>query len=134
MLTEPGEVAAYVEQSGVDSVAISLGTESGIPPKKQCLDFDRLRAIAAQTEAYLVLHGGSGTAPEDVRLAVENGIIAFRFASEMRIAFLDAFIESRQALPVDYPDTRLILGPAREAARTLILERMEQLGCVGKAW
>ena len=133
-LTDPSQVPFFVKQTGVDALAISIGTESGIPCETPRLDFERLRAIASSTDAHLVIHGGSGTASEDVRQSIECGVTAFRFASELRIAYLDALETTRAALPHDYPDTRHIFGPARQAAKKLVLARMEQLGCVGKAW
>jgi fructose-bisphosphate aldolase class II len=134
IFTDPYQVPEFVKDTGVDSLAISIGTESGIPNAEPRLDFELLREISSSTDAYIVLHGGSGIRGEDVCLSVENGVTAFRFASEIRIAYLDALQAARTALPADYPDTRLIFGPAREAAKEKILTRMEQLGCAGKAW
>ena len=134
VLTDPEQVASYVYETGVDALAISIGTESGIPSDRPRLDYDRLKAIAASTAAYLILHGGSGLSAEDVRQAVVNGVTAFRFASELRIAYLDALATARQALPPDFPDTRFIYPPARQAAQAVIQTRLEQMGCAGKAW
>jgi len=133
-LTDPSLVPEFVEQTGVDALAVSIGTESGIPHQPPKLDFPRLKQIAAGTDAHLVIHGGSGTRGDDVRRAVVSGVTAFRFASEMWVAYLDALETARAKLPRDYPDARHIFGPARQAAKKLILERMEQLGCAGKAW
>jgi len=133
-LTDPSLVPVFVEQTGVDALAVSIGTESGIPSEVPKLDFERLKKIASSTDAHLIIHGGSGTHGEDVRRAIECGVTAFRFASEMWVAYLDALEAARAKLPHDYPDTRHIFGPAHEAAKRLILERMEHLGCVGKAW
>lgn len=132
--TDPAQVRHYVEQTGVDALAVSVGSESGVLDTKTPLDYERLCAIANSTDAHLVLHGGSGISAADVQRAVASGVTAFRFASEMRVAYLNALETARAALPRTYPDTRPIFEPARDAARKLILARMEQLGCVGKAW
>jgi ketose-bisphosphate aldolase len=134
LYTDPDQVPLFVRETGVDAVAVSIGTESGIPNLPPQLDYDRLNKIARSSDAYLIIHGGSGITKDALRKAIDCGATAFRFASEMRIAYLDALIEARNALPQDYPDTRLIYKPAREAAKKLILERMDQLGCTGKAW
>jgi fructose-bisphosphate aldolase class II len=134
VLTDPEMVPIYVRQTGIDAVAISVGTESGIPKEPLVLDFDRLLAISSLTDAYLILHGGSGTAAEDVRRAVDCGVTAFRFASEIRVAYLNALFQTWNELPPDYPDTRLIYQSARRAATEIIKTRMQQLGCAGKAW
>ncbi|MGE5224703.1 MAG: class II fructose-bisphosphate aldolase [Omnitrophica WOR_2 bacterium] len=134
VFTDPEEVPCYTQQSGVDSVAISVGTESGIPLAPPHLDLERLSKIAGSTDAYLVIHGGSGISIEDLRAAIHCGATAFRFASEMRIVYLDALEKARKAYPPDFPDTRLLYEPARAAARELIVKRMQHLGCAGKAW
>jgi ketose-bisphosphate aldolase len=133
-LTDPSLVPLFVEQTGVDALAVSIGTESGIPTETPKLDFERLRQITSSTDAHIVIHGGSGTAGEDVARAVACGVTAFRFASELWLGYLNALQAARAGLPADYPDTRHIFGPAREAAKKLILKRMEHLGCLGKAW
>ncbi|MFC1956997.1 class II fructose-bisphosphate aldolase [Chloroflexota bacterium] len=133
-LTDPSLVPSFVEQTGVDALAVSIGTESGIPSEIPKLDFGRLEKIARSTNAHLVIHGGSGTPHEDIRRAVGCGVTAFRFASELWVAYLDALEAARANLPRGYPDTRYVFGPARKAVENLILERMEHLGCVGRAW
>jgi fructose-bisphosphate aldolase class II len=133
VLTDPDEVAQFVAETGVDSLAVSIGTESGIYDHAPQLDIARLRRIAAASEAYLVLHGGSGTPHETVRELVRAGVTAMRFASAMRVAFLDAVAERREALGRSYPDTRHIYGPARERVRQLVAEYMGSLGCAGQA-
>ena len=134
IFTDPVQVPLFVQKTGVDAIAVSVGTESGIPASTPVLDFERLNMIANSTDAYLIIHGGSGITKEALRKAVDCGVTAFRFASELRVAYLDTLVKARNALSHDYPDTRLIFKPAREAAKKLIMERMEQLGCVGKAW
>ncbi len=132
--TDPAEVPAFIRQTGVDALAISIGTESGIPREEPVLDIPRLRSIASCTDAYLVLHGGSGISGEMLSQAVRHGVTAFRFASEIRLAYLSALVKAHQSLPIDFPDTRHIYEPARAAAKEAVLERIEQLGCAGKAW
>lgn len=133
VLTDPDEVAEYVAQTGVDALAVSIGTESGISLQPPQVDFDRLRRIARATDAYLVLHGGSGTPHEMVRELVREGITAIRFASALRIAYLDAIEQARAALGRDYPDTRYIFGPAKDAVRQVVAAYMHSLGCAGQA-
>jgi fructose-bisphosphate aldolase class II len=134
IFTDPADVPLFVRETGVDAVAVSVGTESGIPASSPVLDYERLNKISQSTDAYLVIHGGSGITGEGLQKAIQCGATAFRFASEMRVAYLDALVAARNALPRDYPDTRMIFKPAREAAKKLIVERMEQLGCAGEAW
>jgi ketose-bisphosphate aldolase len=133
-LTDPDMVPVFVERSGVDSLAVSIGTESGILDKPPELDFARLSRIAASTDVHLVIHGGSGTPAEDVRQAIACGATAFRFASEIWLAYLEAIKAAQAGLPLNFPDTRSVFGPARAAAKEMVLARIKQLGCAGKAW
>jgi fructose/tagatose bisphosphate aldolase len=133
-LTDPSLVPLFVERTGVDALAISIGNESGIPSKPPELDFKCLAKIASRTDVHIVIHGGSGTPARDVRRAIACGATAFRFASEIWVAYLEAMKAAQAGLPKDYPDTRYIFGPARDAAKKVVLERIEHLGCAGKAW
>ncbi len=133
LFTDPDDVAEFVAQTGVDALVVSIGTESGISASEPHLDLDRLRRIARATEACLVLHGGSGTAHEVVQELVCEGVTAMRFASALRVAYMDAIEEGRRALGRDYPDTRRIYGPARDSVRSLVAGYMRSLGCAGHA-
>ncbi len=134
VFTDPAQVSIFVQQTGLDAVAVSVGTESGIPHETPHLDIKRLSAISASTDAYLVIHGGSGLSCDDMHEAISRGVTAFRFASEIRITYLNALETARKSFPPDFPDTRLFYEPARVAAQQLIMERMNHLGCTGKAW
>ncbi len=90
-LTEPGEAAAFAKASGVDALAVSIGTAHGDYKAEPKLDIPRCAAIAeALPGVPLVLHGGSGTPLADVRRAIESGIAKVNIATE----FLDTYIKS----------------------------------------
>jgi fructose-bisphosphate aldolase class II len=131
--TDPQEVSLYAKESGADAIAISIGSASGLYKDNPQLDFQRLDRIRELTDAYLILHGGSGLPAEQVQKAIQGGISGIRFATEMRLAFFDAMEAKRTELGYDFPDSRLILKDGAEAAKKLILTRMDQLGCTGKA-
>jgi fructose-bisphosphate aldolase class II len=134
VLVDPEIVPRFVKETGLDALAIALGNASGIPKEPPKLDFERLKKVTVSTDAYLVIHGGSGTPKEDVRRAIALGATAFRFASENYVAYLNAVEAARAQFPPGYPDTKVFYGLARDAAKKLISERMEHLGCAGKAW
>ena len=72
--TDPEVALDYARRTGIDALAVAVGNAHGdykFPPK---LDFDRIETIAGKTGLPLVLHGGSGLADEDFRIAVEKGI------------------------------------------------------------
>jgi len=82
-LTDPAEARRYVEATGIDMLAVSIGNAHGIYTKRPRLDFERLAAIRDATGIPLVLHGGSGTPPEDLKRAVALGIAKVNVASEL---------------------------------------------------
>lgn len=133
VFTDPAQAARYVRESGVDALAVSIGTESGVYKETPHLDLELLKRIRDVTDAYLILHGGSGTPADQVRRAVQGGVSGFRFATEMRLAFFETLERRRHELGLENPDSRKMLGPAREAAKALIKVRMEQMGCANQA-
>ena len=134
ILVDPDIVPRFVNETGLDALAIALGNASGLPEMPPQLDFERLKKVAGITDAYIIIHGGSGTPEDDVRHAVSLGVTAFRFASENYVAYLNAVDYARKQFPPNYPDTKVFYEHGREAAKKQISERMNQLGCVGKAW
>jgi ketose-bisphosphate aldolase len=82
-LTDPDEAASFVKSTGVDALAVAIGTVHGLPIDLPCIDFDRLARIRAAVRVPLVLHGVSGTRPEDVKRCVEMGIQKFNVYSDL---------------------------------------------------
>lgn len=80
--TNPDDVKHFVEMTGVDSLAISIGNGHGAYVKTPVLDFDRITAIKAQTDIPLVMHGGSDIPDEQIRESVLRGMSKFNIATE----------------------------------------------------
>ena len=90
-LTDVDEAVAFAKATGVDALAVSIGTAHGYYKAEPKLDIPRCAAIAeALPGVPLVLHGGSGTPLADVRRAIESGIAKVNIATE----FLDTYIKS----------------------------------------
>lgn len=83
MLTDPAEAVRFVEETGVDCLAVSVGTAHGLYKGVPKLDFERLEEIAKAVSVPLVLHGGSGSGDENLRKAVELGISKINVFSDM---------------------------------------------------
>jgi ketose-bisphosphate aldolase len=81
-LTDPEDAAAYVEETGVDMLAVSIGNAHGIYVSLPKLDFERLASIRKVVRVPLVLHGGSGTPEHDLKRAISCGIAKVNVASE----------------------------------------------------
>jgi len=91
-LTDPDEARRYVEATGVDMLAVSIGNAHGIYTRRPRLDFERLGAIRRAAGVPLVLHGGSGTPPEDLSRAISLGIAKVNVASELVIAVRESLL------------------------------------------
>lgn len=103
--TTPQEAVQYIKDTGVDALAIAIGTAHGAYKRKPRLDFDRLRQIRTATDIPLVLHGGSGLSDEDFITAVREGIAKVNIFTDLCLAGERAV---RQALEAEmgYLDMR----------------------------
>jgi fructose-bisphosphate aldolase class II len=73
-LTDPAEAKYFAQETGVDALAVAIGTAHGAYKSKPCLDFERLKKIREAVSVPLVLHGGSGLSEEDFKKTIEYGI------------------------------------------------------------
>lgn len=132
MYTDPEEARYFVEQTGVESLAIAIGTAHGQYKGEPELDFDRLAKIKALVKIPIVLHGSSGVPDESVRRAIELGVRKVNIDTNIREAFVGEMRRVMMEKP-DEIDPRKILGPAREAATAIISEKIRLFGSSGKA-
>ena len=89
-LTDAAEAARFVRDTGVQCLGVAVGNVHGHYRRPPRLDVDRIRRIAAATEASLALHGGSGLPASSLREAVRAGIAKVNVNTELRTAHLDA--------------------------------------------
>ncbi len=154
-LTDPEEAEEFVEKTGVDALAVAIGTSHGAykfkgEPK---LDFDRLEAIAKRVKIPLVLHGASGVPQqvlekaerygaklpgakgipdEAIQKAIASGICKINIDTDLRLSFIGAIREILMTKPEEF-DPRKVLGPGREAIRQTVQAKMRLFGSSGKA-
>ena len=88
--TDPAQAKEFVEKTGVDSLAVAIGTSHGFYVGTPVLDKERVAQLKEATEAPLVMHGASGLSEEDVRDCASRGIAKVNFATELRVAYTDA--------------------------------------------
>ncbi|MGL4943910.1 MAG: class II fructose-bisphosphate aldolase [Thermoguttaceae bacterium] len=91
ILTQPEEVVRFVNETGVDSLAVSIGTAHGVYEQLPNLDIELLKKLDAVSSVPLVLHGGSGTPPEQIQAAVKNGICKMNVYADSRVAMWQSF-------------------------------------------
>ncbi|HHT67819.1 MAG TPA: class II fructose-1,6-bisphosphate aldolase [Limnochordia bacterium] len=130
--TDPKEAAEFVERTGVDALAIAIGTAHGVYKGEPKLDFKRLEEIAAATDVPLVLHGASGIGDEQIRKAVPFGITKINIDTDLRVAFSQAIKDVLAKNPGEI-DPRKILGPARDAMKEVARKKMRLFGSAGRA-
>ncbi|MBQ2780038.1 MAG: class II fructose-bisphosphate aldolase [Clostridia bacterium] len=84
--TTPAEAIDFIEKTGVDALAIAIGTAHGTYKEKPCLDLERLKQIRAKVDTPLVLHGGSGLSDDDFRNTVKYGIAKINIFTDLCFA------------------------------------------------
>jgi fructose/tagatose bisphosphate aldolase len=140
--SDPQVAANFVQATGVDLLAISVGNEHIKLEGRSPLDLERLRAIREKVGIPLVLHGGSGIEDESLRQAIRLGIRKVNYGTYMKQRYLKALRaslcgtssapENPHALVGDGSATdTMVVG--RKVVRDAVLERIELLGCCGKA-
>lgn len=86
-LTNPDEMQTFIKNTGVDALAVAVGTAHGVYVKKPVLHFDRLDKLNQLSSVPLVMHGGSGTPGEGIKKSIELGICKINIFSEMLTGF-----------------------------------------------
>ncbi|MEW6423135.1 MAG: class II fructose-1,6-bisphosphate aldolase [Bacillota bacterium] len=132
LFTDPQEARFFVEQTGVDALAVAVGTAHGRYRGEPKLDFERLARISALVPIPLVLHGSSGVPDEAIREAIERGVRKINIDTDIRQTFIGTIRQMLAEKP-DEIDPRKILGPAREAAVEVIRHKIRLFGSAGKA-
>jgi len=153
--TSPEDAERFVRATGVDSLAIAVGTSHGAYKFKgeAELDYPRIAAIRDRLGLPLVLHGASGINPLDVarvnrfggdvqgasgvpeeaaREAIRHGIVKINIATDLRIAFLGGLREALATHP-DWIDPRRYLGEGRAAMVATVRAKLRMLGASGRA-
>ncbi|MFJ9542540.1 ketose-bisphosphate aldolase [Streptomyces sp. NPDC101225] len=112
--TDPQEAAAYATATGVDALAVAVGTSHAMLTRDACLDFDLIEALAKTVDIPLVLHGSSGVSDADLAQAVTRGMTKINIATHLNNAFTAAVRAHLAAHPATV-DTRTYLGAGRDA-------------------
>ena len=130
--TDPDEAKEFVQATGVDSLAVAIGTAHGQYKGEPRLDFARLEKIRAQIGIPIVLHGSSGVPDDAIRRSIDLGVRKINIDTNIREAFVWALKKAIEKSPGEI-DPRKLLGPARDAATEIIREKIRLFGSSGKA-
>jgi fructose-bisphosphate aldolase class II len=159
MLTDPVQAKDFVEKTGVDALAIAIGTSHGAykftrKPTGDILAIDRIAAIHAQIpKTHLVMHGSSsvpqewlaiirqfggdiketyGVPVEEIQRGIRSGVRKINIDTDIRLAMTGAMRQVFAQQPSEF-DPRKALTAAKNAARGIVKARFEAFGCAGHA-
>lgn len=129
--TDPQAAKDFVEETGVSSLAVAIGTAHGIYKNTPRLDIDRLSEIMEVVKVPLVLHGASGVPDDQICECINRGICKINYATELRIAFSNAV---RCFLREDDKtfDPKVYSKFGRDAVKNVVRQKIEILGSAGK--
>ena len=133
VLTEPDEVAQFVRRTGVDALAVSIGTSHGVYQSLPNLNIERLRELDAASPVPLVLHGGSGTPEDQIRNAVRHGISKLNIYADLRIAMGKGLKAAAADLRRCDPLPQEVFGPIKREIVAVVNEKIDLLGSAGRA-
>lgn len=137
--TDPGQAVCFVEATGIDILAVSVGNVHILLDGWKHLDLERLAAIRARVKIPFDLHGGSGISAESIASAIRLGVAKVCYGTYLKQRYLEAL---RRGLAIDEPNPHKRLGyggaedllvRGRMAVKDAVLERIGLLGCSGKA-
>jgi fructose-bisphosphate aldolase class II len=130
--TDPDDAAEYVAATGVDALAVAVGSSHAMLTRDAVLDDDLIARIASAVAVPLVLHGSSGVPDQGLRSAVAAGIVKVNIATHLNARFTAA-VREQLAADQRLVDPRKYLGPAREAVSEEVRRLLGVLGAAGTA-
>lgn len=130
--TDPEDAVKFVEETGVSSLAVAIGTAHGIYKGEPKLDVDRLSEIRKRVAVPLVLHGASGVPEETVKECIRRGISKVNFATELRIAYSNGIKKFLQEHP-DAFDPKKYGAVGMEFVTEAVKDKIRMCGSENKA-
>lgn len=130
--TDSEEAVVFASQTGVDALAVAIGTAHGIYKETPKLNIDRLSEIRKKTTVPLVLHGTSGVDDEVVKECIENGICKVNYATDLRISFSDGVKEFLKK-HADVFDPKKYNAYARQNVKECTINKILVCGAAYKA-
>ena len=130
--TDPEEAAQFVQRTGVDALAVAIGTAHGVYKGIPKLDTERISRIRERVSVPLVLHGTSGVPDDTVRECIARGMCKINYATDLRIAFTKGVREYLQNNPTAY-DPKKYNAVGRENVRQYVMQKILLCGSNGRA-
>lgn len=131
MYTDPVAAAEFVKRTGVDSLAVAIGTAHGLYKGEPKLDFFRLAEIRRSVAVPLVLHGASDVPYDMVRRCIEIGIRKVNIATDLKIPFAAAVKKYFHENP-EANDPRKYMTPGKQAMKQVVMDKIIMCGSANK--
>ena len=129
MYTTPEEAVEYIKATGVDALAVAIGSAHGVYKKKPMLNIERLKEIRKATDTPLVLHGGSGLSDDDFRNTIREGIDKVNIFTDLCLAGDRATADGREK-GLGYLETRNLKV---QYIKEEVMKKMRLFGSENKA-
>lgn len=131
-LAKPEEAIRFWQETKVDYMAIAVGTAHGMYKGEPKIHFNIIEEVAKNIEAPIVLHGGSGVPDEAIREAIKRGVGKINVNTENQVACTETIRKILAEKPNEI-DPRKYLGPAREAIKQTVIEKIRLFGSSNRA-
>ena len=125
-LTDPDLATQFVEETGVDALAVSVGTAHGIYTNGPIIDFDLLEKLIHHVRIPIVVHGGSFTSDEDIIRMIDMGAAKINIGTELMMEFVNGIKDILQEKNQDI-SARELLGYAQTRVEKLVREKIRIL-------
>ncbi len=117
--TDPDEAARYVAETGVDALAVAVGSSHAMTSRTAVLDHDLIARLRAAVPVPLVLHGSSGVPDGELTKAVQGGLVKINIGTALNTAFTGT-VRERLAADPSVVDPRKYIAPARDAMAAVV--------------
>lgn len=130
-MTDPEEACRFVEETGIDTLAVAIGNAHGFFPERPEPDYARLEKLRRCVRVPIVLHGASDWDGDRVAKVIGLGVSCFNVDTAIRLSFLSQLSQTLSS--GDETDIRKALGAARRSAEAAVWKKIEAFGSAGKA-
>ncbi len=131
MFSDPKEASRFAKETGVDNLAINIGSAHGIYRGGERLNLSLLQEIKKRVQCGLVLHGGSGVNARDVLSAIKLGVVKVNVSTDLRLAFSKKLREVLSQNPKEITPYN-IFPPVVEAVQKIVEKQMQFFGSANK--
>lgn len=132
-MTDPDQAKLFVQETGLDALAVGIGNAHGFFKEREVPDWERLDRIRKLVEIPIVMHGASDWDDGKAREAIERGVSCFNIDTNSRLAFVNTLSTIFNSGEDTGFDIRHILGQARDAVQESVKKKIELFGSQGKA-